>query len=57
VRIASDRSVPYQLDGDPGGQLPLEIEVLPSRLTILASARRLTALGLERIKQSTAGAT
>jgi diacylglycerol kinase family enzyme len=57
VRIASDRSVPYQLDGDPGGQLPLEIEVLPSRLTILASARRLTALDLERIKQSTAGAT
>ena len=27
VRIESDVPVPYQLDGDPGGFLPLEIEV------------------------------
>ncbi len=27
--------VPYQLDGDPGGLLPLKIEVLPARLTLL----------------------
>ncbi|MDO5113930.1 MAG: diacylglycerol kinase family protein, partial [Planctomycetia bacterium] len=26
--------VPYQLDGDPGGNLPVEVEVLPRRLTI-----------------------
>jgi diacylglycerol kinase (ATP) len=27
--------VPYQLDGDPGGWLPLTIEVLPRRMTVL----------------------
>jgi diacylglycerol kinase family enzyme len=35
VRIESDAAVPYQLDGDAGGFLPLEIEVLPKRLTLL----------------------
>jgi diacylglycerol kinase (ATP) len=35
VRIVSDAPVPYQLDGDPGGWLPLDIEVLPQRLTML----------------------
>ena len=35
VRIESDAPVPYQLDGDPGGMLPLEIEVLPKRLTLI----------------------
>ena len=35
VRIVSDVPVPYQLDGDPGGWLPLDIEVLPNRLTML----------------------
>jgi diacylglycerol kinase family enzyme len=35
VRIESDAPVPYQLDGDPGGVLPLEIEVLPERLTMI----------------------
>jgi diacylglycerol kinase family enzyme len=29
------KDVPFQIDGDPGGVLPLEIEVLPSRLTLL----------------------
>lgn len=28
--------VPFQIDGDPGGSLPLEVEVLPRRLTLLA---------------------
>ena len=35
LRIVSDVPVPYQLDGDPGGWLPLDIEVLPQRLTML----------------------
>ena len=34
-RITSDKPVAYQLDGDPGGFLPLEIEVLPDRLTLI----------------------
>ncbi|MGD9721683.1 MAG: diacylglycerol kinase family protein [Pirellulales bacterium] len=37
VRIESDEAVPYQLDGDPGGTLPLDIEVVPGRLTVLAA--------------------
>jgi diacylglycerol kinase family enzyme len=36
LRIESDSAIPYQLDGDPGGFLPLEIEVLPQRLTLVA---------------------
>jgi diacylglycerol kinase (ATP) len=35
LRIESDTPVPYQLDGDPGGYLPLDIEVLPNRLTMI----------------------
>jgi diacylglycerol kinase family enzyme len=35
VRVESDEPVPYQLDGDPGGYLPVEIEVLPRRLTVV----------------------
>jgi len=35
VRIVADTPMPYQLDGDPGGWLPLDIEVLPNRLTML----------------------
>jgi diacylglycerol kinase family enzyme len=35
LRIESDEVVPYQLDGDPGGNLPVEIEVVPDRLTLV----------------------
>jgi diacylglycerol kinase (ATP) len=35
LRITSEAKVPYQLDGDPGGWLPLDVEVLPARLTLL----------------------
>lgn len=34
-RLTSTGKVPYQIDGDPGGYLPLEIEVLPDRLTLI----------------------
>jgi diacylglycerol kinase family enzyme len=37
VRIESAQSAPYQLDGDPGGQLPLEIGIEPNRLTLLVN--------------------
>ncbi len=30
--------VPFQIDGDPGGLLPLQIELLPQRLTLLIPA-------------------
>jgi diacylglycerol kinase family enzyme len=36
ITVESDEPVPFQLDGDPGGFLPLEIEVVPRRLRIIA---------------------
>jgi diacylglycerol kinase (ATP) len=35
LRITSEEEVPYQLDGDPGGTLPVDIEMLPGRLTVI----------------------
>jgi diacylglycerol kinase family enzyme len=35
IFIESDEPVPYQLDGDPGGELPVTIRVLPGRLTFV----------------------
>lgn len=37
IRIEADLPVRYQLDGDPGGQLPLEIAVLPGRLRLVVA--------------------
>jgi len=34
-RIDSAAEVPYELDGDPGGVLPVEIEVVPRRLSLI----------------------
>jgi diacylglycerol kinase family enzyme len=56
VRIESDEPVPYQLDGDPGGLLPLEIEAMPDRLTLLAPRARATELGLEHATADRLGA-
>jgi diacylglycerol kinase family enzyme len=39
VTIESTTSVPYQIDGDPGGELPLTIRILPQRLTLLVTRR------------------
>jgi diacylglycerol kinase family enzyme len=39
VRIESDDLVPYELDGDPGGMLPLEIEVVPKRVCLLVPSQ------------------
>ncbi len=38
VRIEADGPASYQLDGDPGGDLPVDIEVLPRRLRLLVAA-------------------
>jgi diacylglycerol kinase family enzyme len=43
VRVESIQPVPFQIDGDPGGVLPLEIEVLPGRMTLLGPAQGLFA--------------
>ncbi len=48
VEIEADEPVPYQLDGDPGGFLPLEIRVLPGRLRMIVSRRWLARHQLEQ---------
>jgi diacylglycerol kinase family enzyme len=40
LRITAEAEVPYQLDGDPGGFLPVDVEVLPGRLTLIVPAAR-----------------
>ena len=35
LRVTSEKPVPFQLDGDPGGQLPVVIKVVPNRLRVL----------------------
>jgi diacylglycerol kinase family enzyme len=40
LRIESDGEVPFQLDGDPGGYLPVDIEVVPGRLTLVVPRHR-----------------
>jgi diacylglycerol kinase family enzyme len=35
LRLTSEAEVPYQLDGDPGGILPLDLDILPGRLTLV----------------------
>jgi diacylglycerol kinase family enzyme len=39
-RLTTDGEVPYQLDGDPGGKLPVEIEMLEKRFTVLVPAQK-----------------
>ena len=50
IRIESDEEVPYQLDGDPGGHLPVEISVLPERLTVLISETWASRHGFDKPK-------
>lgn len=38
IRIDSDQPVAYQLDGDPAGRLPVVIETLPDRLSLVVPA-------------------
>ena len=40
LRITSQAEVPYQLDGDPGGLLPVDVEVLAGRLALVVPARQ-----------------
>jgi diacylglycerol kinase family enzyme len=35
LRIESSEPAPFQLDGDPGGEVPVEIRALPGRITML----------------------
>jgi diacylglycerol kinase family enzyme len=44
LRITAAEPVPYQLDGDPGGTLPVEVEVLPRRLALVVPECRAAEL-------------
>jgi diacylglycerol kinase family enzyme len=37
LRVESEMPVPYQLDGDPGGQLPVQITVVPERVRLIVT--------------------
>jgi diacylglycerol kinase family enzyme len=45
IRMTSSDPIPYQMDGDPCGQLPVEIEVVPGRVTVLVPSRSGFGLG------------
>ncbi len=40
-----DRPVPYQLDGDPGGHLPVDVKIVPERLTLVVRREVAERLG------------
>ncbi len=50
VNSSDDSPIPYQLDGDPGGFLPLEIETIPNRFTALAPQKIVKKLERKRIQ-------
>ena len=37
LQVESESPVPYQLDGDPGGELPMAVRSLPGRLRVIVS--------------------
>jgi diacylglycerol kinase family enzyme len=47
LAIESASPAPYQLDGDPGGELPVEISVLQERLTLLTTPQWAERNGFE----------
>jgi diacylglycerol kinase (ATP) len=42
IVLEANEPVPYQLDGDPGGMLPLTIDLLPRRMTVVVPSGPLT---------------
>ncbi len=47
IRIEADQEVPFEIDGDPGGTLPVEIEVIPERLTLMVPQAWAEAQGFQ----------
>ncbi len=42
---ADGQQVPYQVDGDPGGNLPVEVESLPGRMQLVVTPQVAARLG------------
>jgi len=55
VRIESDGEVPYQLDGDPGGVLPVEIAAMPGRMCALVTETWAVRHGFQHAAEEAAG--
>src|SRR5207302_6550956 len=51
LRVEAAGAAPFQLDGDPGGDLPVEFSVLPGRLTMLVARDWVVRQGLEVLDQ------
>lgn len=47
VETTDGRQVPYQLDGDFAGVLPVEVEILPGKLRLLVSTTTAARLGFD----------
>lgn len=47
IESVSGEPIPFQLDGDPGGFLPVDVEIVPARLTMLVSRSTAEQLGFE----------
>jgi len=45
IEPLGDRPVPYQLDGDPGGHLPVDVKIVPERLTLVVRPEVAEKLG------------
>jgi diacylglycerol kinase (ATP) len=45
IESADGASIPFQVDGDPGGMLPVEIHSLPERLQVIVTPEVATRLG------------
>lgn len=56
LRLEADLPTPYQIDGDPGGLLPVEVELLPGRLNLLAPAEWAARQGTVSPAQAGGGA-
>ena len=44
LRVEAEGEVPYQLDGDFAGFLPVEVDVVPNRLSFLVPSKNMSGL-------------
>ncbi len=48
LEALGDSKVPYQIDGDPGGYLPVDLEVVPSGMSVVVEEEVASRLGFAR---------
>lgn len=56
LRIEADERVPYQVDGDPGGFLPVDVSVQPARLRLVVPESWATTHEMEVERETNANA-